>query len=506
MRTVAGVRDEMVAPGAVLAGRYRLHESIGAGGVARVFRGRDLRLRRDVAIKVLDVDRITDPNRRLRMQLEAVAAASLAHPNVVTVYDAGLAEGPSRVPFIVMELVDGVSLREVLTLRGSLPSREVLGVVLSVCSALTHAHEHAVLHRDIKPENVLVSRDGMVKIADFGMARILDHASLTPNGIAVGTLAYLAPELLAGEQATPASEQYAVGALCATLLTGRRMAVDPQTGQRVPHTASAEHLLPPAVSEVVERATHPAPRERFSDLSEFVAAFAAAVPEGPEPVHLGGERGTTTATLPVVVRAQTTPLAPTASPGTAIGRRSERRPPPRTLSRFSKGAIATAVAVATAISWLALGGGSGSDGGSPRNEQQVPRITSPQPLVPNPGGGDRAETRAPGPEIDRVDSADPPAAPEPADPEQGAELGTPSPTTAAGEPRASQEPAERQPPRGLQARDGGQSGPPGRSSSPPSDAPGNGPRGQGRPDASQPGKPSSSEPVDALEAPTLPDQ
>ena len=196
--------------GTTVAGRYRVERELGRGGMATVFLARDEELDRHVALKVLPAELAADADFRARFLREARLAGRLSHPNVVQVYDAGET-------FIVMEYVRGRSLAR----SRRLPTRRVLALGVQACAGLHHAHDAGVLHRDIKPANLLVRDDGVLKIADFGIARAADSTRRTQAGTLLGTAAYLAPELLAGGEATRASDVYALAAVLYELLTGR---------------------------------------------------------------------------------------------------------------------------------------------------------------------------------------------------------------------------------------------------------------------------------------------
>jgi beta-lactam-binding protein with PASTA domain/serine/threonine protein kinase len=282
-----------VAVGSVLGGRYRLEERIGAGGMATIYRSWDTTLERMVAVKVLHPHLADDPSVLARFRTEARHAAALVHPHIVHVYDQD--PDPAR-PYIVMEHVDGPSLREVLNARGRLTPPEALALVEPVCRALSRAHAADVVHRDIKPENVLVTGDGVAKVADFGIARALAETNHTQTGSLIGSVHYLAPELVDGKPASPASDQYATGVLLFELLTGRKalpaespMAVALRHG-REPVPAPSEHVsdVSPELDGVVARATAMDPEDRYPDMGAFVSELAAAIPGGPEPVVVSG--------------------------------------------------------------------------------------------------------------------------------------------------------------------------------------------------------------------------
>src|SRR6185312_8060205 len=190
-------------------GRYRLDRSLGHGGMATVFLARDEELDRPVAIKLLAENLAGDSAFRDRFLREARLAARLSHPNVVSVYDAGEAEDGR--PFMVMEYVPGKTLAEV----GRPTPAEAVGLVLQACQGLAHAHEAGLVHRDVKPQNLLLRDDGVLKVADFGIARAAETTALTQVGTVLGTAAYLSPEQALGEEVTPATDVYSLADLAA---------------------------------------------------------------------------------------------------------------------------------------------------------------------------------------------------------------------------------------------------------------------------------------------------
>ena len=207
----------MAEIGQVLGGRYRLVELLGSGGMATIYRATDTGLGRDVALKLLRPEYLRDPDFSSRFRQEAQAAASLSHPNIVTVYDYG--EDPSG-PYIVMELIDGEDLATILRRSGALPPRQVARIGAGVARALAAAHARGLIHRDIKPGNVLIGADGTVKVVDFGIARAIAEAQVTLPGTTLGSVHYFSPEQARGEPATTSSDIYSLGIVLYEMLTG----------------------------------------------------------------------------------------------------------------------------------------------------------------------------------------------------------------------------------------------------------------------------------------------
>ncbi len=305
MQTAA--KDLLV--GRSLEGRYRILERIARGGMSTVYAAVDERLDRLVAVKVMSAALSSDPAFSDRFAREARAAARLTHLNAVCVYDQGHELGPDgHHVFLVMELVEGRTLRELLRDRGRLDVAEAVSIMEPVLSALSAAHRAGLVHRDVKPENILLSDDGVVKVADFGLARAVEtDAASTRTGLMMGTVAYCAPEQIANGSADPRSDVYAAGVVFFELLTGEppfrgesAMNVAYQhVHSRVPAPSSrvrAQARIPSEVDELVIAATDRDPTGRPADASAFLAEIAdirvaLALPVTPVPARPRPPRG-----------------------------------------------------------------------------------------------------------------------------------------------------------------------------------------------------------------------
>src|SRR5918998_3211204 len=203
--------------GTEIGGRFRLDEKVGAGGMSTVYRAYDPTLERWVAIKLMHRDISTDPDQLERFRREARAVASLNHPHVVTVIDAGEDEGT---PYIVFEYVEGETLKDRIRRMGQLPVDEAVAYAIEIARALGAAHARAIVHRDIKPQNVLVDEEGSAKVTDFGIARSLEEEGLTADGRVLGTTDYVSPEQALGHDVDGQSDIYSLGIVLYEMLTG----------------------------------------------------------------------------------------------------------------------------------------------------------------------------------------------------------------------------------------------------------------------------------------------
>jgi eukaryotic-like serine/threonine-protein kinase len=274
-----------------LAGRYHLEEPIASGGAAIVWRAFDENLSRSVAIKLLHPHHATDPTVVERFERESRAAAQLNHPNAVRIYDTGREDD---LVFLVMEHVDGPSLRDVLKEWGPLEPLAVAALGEQVASALGEAHAHGLVHRDVKPANILLASDGTVKVTDFGIAKALSgaDATLTNPGTVVGTAAYVAPEQLEDASVDARADIYALGVVLYECLTGRP-AFSGDTPTATAAMRLTYELMPPrqlrsdvprVLDDVVVRATRRDREDRFTDGAQMAATLAAMVPLKPSEV------------------------------------------------------------------------------------------------------------------------------------------------------------------------------------------------------------------------------
>ncbi|MDT7537198.1 MAG: eukaryotic-like serine/threonine-protein kinase [Actinomycetota bacterium] len=260
----------------LLGGRYALGQTIGVGGMAEVFSGTDVRLGRDVAVKVLRADLARDPAFQARFRREAQSAASLNAPCIVSVYDTGEDNG---VPYIVMEYVEGRTLRDILQTEGRLLPQRALEVAADICAALDVAHGAGIVHRDIKPANVMLTPRGEVKVMDFGIARAVADTSstMTQTAAVIGTAAYLSPEQARGEHVDARSDIYSTGCLLYELVTGTPpftgdspVAVAYQHVREDPTPPSAyDETMPEQVDAVVLKAMAKNPVNRYQSADEM---------------------------------------------------------------------------------------------------------------------------------------------------------------------------------------------------------------------------------------------
>ncbi len=261
--------------GEVIDGRYKLNRIVASGGMATIYAALDLRLDRQVAVKIMHPHLAQDEKFVERFIREAKAAASLSHPNIVAVLDQGWNQGGTPCVFIVMELIEGATLRDYLIEQGRLSIEKVLPIIMPVASALAAAHKLGIVHRDIKPENILVSKEGRIKIADFGLARgaLLGSTMTAESSVILGSVSYLSPEQVQRGIADARSDIYSLGIVLFELLTGQKpyQGEDPvqiairHVNDRIPAPSSLNNTITPEVDELVLRATDVNPDKRPAD-------------------------------------------------------------------------------------------------------------------------------------------------------------------------------------------------------------------------------------------------
>ncbi len=286
-------------------GPYVLGDLIGSGGMGEVYRAHDERLQRDVAIKLLPVAFLQEPERLQRFEQEARAAAALNHPNILSVYDLGAHAGT---PYIVSELLDGESLRDRLR-RGPLPQRTAIDCAIQLARGLAAAHEKGIIHRDIKPDNVFLTADGRVKILDFGLAKLTEpvgglsaaptREAGTAAGVVLGTIGYMAPEQARGRPADHRSDIFSLGAVLYEMLSGRRAfhrdtpadTLSAILNEDPPALTTTDRAIPPSLDRIVRHCLEKEPQQRFQsasdiafylgDVNEIQSGSRAALAEGP---------------------------------------------------------------------------------------------------------------------------------------------------------------------------------------------------------------------------------
>ncbi|MEW2475236.1 serine/threonine-protein kinase [Micromonospora gifhornensis] len=318
----------MLSSEVVLSGRYRLDERVATGGMGDVWRGTDLILGRQVAIKVLLPSLVSDPDFIARFRAEARMMAALRHPGIVQVFDCGeddLASG-GRADYLVMEFVTGQPLSKRIEAEGRLDVAETMSVVAQAAQALHAAHQRGIVHRDVKPSNLLVQEDGTVVLVDFGVARSVNVTSITSTNAVPGTALYMAPEQAAGRPVSGATDLYALGAVAYCCLIGS----PPFTGDN-PLQVAVRHLddpppelphdIPEAVRALVERALAKDPADRFSSGAAMAEAARSAVSDSSLPTAMvpAAVRGPGPDTRTANTVAQAVPVGSRRGRGTLVG-------------------------------------------------------------------------------------------------------------------------------------------------------------------------------------------
>ena len=325
-------------------GPYEIQSPLGAGGMGEVYRAKDTRLGREVALKILPGSFATEPDRLRRFEQEARAVAALNHPNILAIHDIGQHDGS---PFLVSELLEGESLRAVLD-RGTQPQRKTIEYGVQIAHGLAAAHEKGIVHRDLKPENIFVTKDGRIKILDFGLAKLAQKAGAQPDeltltsahtavGVVMGTASYMAPEQVRGEAADPRTDIFAFGAVLYEMLAGMRAfrrdtAAETMTAvlkDDPPELSDPGRQVSPALERIVRRCLEKSPEQRFQSARDLSFALSA----------LSGTESSTLARAAAVPRR--TPLWPWLAAALALVAVSAatwfvaRRPQPTTRMQFA---------------------------------------------------------------------------------------------------------------------------------------------------------------------------
>ncbi|WCN81603.1 Stk1 family PASTA domain-containing Ser/Thr kinase [Micromonospora sp. LH3U1] len=347
----------MTAQARLLGGRYQVGELLGYGGMAEVHRGRDLRLGRDVAIKMLRTDLARDATFQMRFRREAQNAASLNHPAIVAVYDTGEETAPTgeTLPFIVMEFVNGRTLKEVLGAEGRLQPRRALEICADMCAALEFSHRHGIIHRDIKPGNVMLTQTGQVKVMDFGIARALASGAttMTQTSAVIGTAQYLSPEQARGEAVDARSDVYAGGCVLFELVCGHPpfvgdspVSVAYQHVRETPPTPSDINPdVTPAIDAIVLKALSKNPLNRYQSAGEMRADLLRAA------------AGRPVLATPVLREAETVAMAPAGGGGgypASAGGQQTRQIPARVGDPRQRKASSLLIAMFSAVGVLAV--------------------------------------------------------------------------------------------------------------------------------------------------------
>ncbi|TPG36706.1 Stk1 family PASTA domain-containing Ser/Thr kinase [Mycolicibacterium hodleri] len=322
-----------------LSDRYELGEILGFGGMSEVHLGRDVRLHRTVAIKLLRADLARDPDCYLRFRREAQHAAALNHPAIVAVYDTGTIEAADGLlPYIVMEYVDGVTLRDIVHEHGPVAPRRAIEIIADVCQALNFSHQHGTIHRDVKPANIMISKTGAVKVMDFGIARALTDTGnrLTQTAAILGTAHYLSPEQARGETVDARSDVYSLGCVLYEMLTGEAPFVG-DSPLAVAYKQVREDPAPPSrrlsgispeLDAVVLHALAKNPENRYQSAAEMradlILVHGGQAPDAPK-VLTDAETSELVSASPLLGQWQTSAHVGTgggdASPGSGRGRR-----------------------------------------------------------------------------------------------------------------------------------------------------------------------------------------
>lgn len=270
----------MVRPGMLISDRYEIIEKVGSGGMADVYKAKCHRLNRYVAIKILKAEYSEDTGFVEKFRREAQSAAGLSHPNIVNVYDVGDDDG---LYYIVMELVEGITLKSFIERKGKLEVKEVLGISIQIAQGMEAAHSNHIIHRDIKPQNIIISREGKVKVTDFGIAKAASSNTITSN--AMGSVHYISPEQARGGYSDEKSDIYSLGITMYEMLTGRVPFIADSTvsvallhiqGEAIP-MRELEPTIPISLDKIVQKCMQKKPERRYASVTELIQDLRKAI-------------------------------------------------------------------------------------------------------------------------------------------------------------------------------------------------------------------------------------
>jgi len=268
--------------GRTIANRYEILEKTGVGGMATVYTAKDLVLNRHVAVKVLKEEFTTDEEFVKRFNTEALAAASLSHANIVSIYDVG---NEDNIYYIVMELVRGKTLKQIITENGPISWKWATNIAIQIASALEVAHKNNIVHRDIKPHNIIITEDGVAKVTDFGIAKAVSNSTITAFGTTIGSVHYFSPEQAKGGYTDAKSDIYSLGVVMYEMLTGQ-VPFDADTSVSVALMHMQEKPVPPieinkniptALNDIILKAMQKEPMARYQTAAEMISDLRRAL-------------------------------------------------------------------------------------------------------------------------------------------------------------------------------------------------------------------------------------
>lgn len=275
----------MISPGMLIGERYEIIDRVGSGGMADVYNGKDLRLNRNVAIKILKQEYSNDAKFVSKFRAEAQSVAGLSHPNVVNVYDVG---EDDNLYYIVMELVEGITLKKFIEKKGKLEINEAIGIGIQIAQGIEEAHKNHIIHRDIKPQNIIISREGKVKVTDFGIAKAATSNTITSN--AMGSVHYISPEQARGGYSDEKSDIYSLGVTIYEMLLGKVPFEGESTvsvafahvHEEAAHLDEVDPSIPRSLSRIVQKCMQKKPDMRYESADALIMDLRRAVsdPQG----------------------------------------------------------------------------------------------------------------------------------------------------------------------------------------------------------------------------------